>query len=179
MTSRLSRWSKKKLASHQDDAFVDEGVVEPSAAEGEAVAAEFVEPVEPVDETVSTEQHLQRIADSESEQQLSSYLKTDCDNELKQAAMKKLFRASCFQQRDRLDDYDDDFSVMPKISPEFVAQMKSWVNKKSEEFLSEIEDDEKKNGGEQAIADVDHVAQTKKKNNNDREFTDGESSDHS
>jgi hypothetical protein len=183
MDSRLSRWSKKKLA-HQNS---NEAVVAEELADATDVLPADVLPadelaaeeVEAIDDSLSTEQHLQKIADSDSHQQLSGYLRTNCDNELKQAAMKKLFRASCFQLRDGLDDYDEDFSAMTKISPDFVAQMKSWVMNKSEELLSDAAPDQRQDiadgGAEDNKPDVHAVAQTDDNKKENSEHSDDES----
>ena len=106
----LSRWSRRKQASHQAP------VVE---AEAEA------EPAIPADEPPPlTDADMPPLESLDENSDYSGFLSPEVTEELRQLALQKLFRSACFNVCDGLDDYAEDFTKFEKLGDLMTADLR-------------------------------------------------------
>ncbi|WP_117235440.1 DUF3306 domain-containing protein [Vibrio maerlii] len=139
----LSRWSKRKLEEKEtvteEDALAlnHQGSSEP-VVESE-VSYDLAESTEEViiqsDNEQSTEEPIQAedSKQTEGEESIASLLTSDADKSIKKAALRKLFLSEEFNQVDRLNDYDHDYSSVKPLASEVAETLRGWVKEQIEE----------------------------------------------
>ena len=163
--SVLSRWSRRKLEVEQESLNVEQA----SAPEA------GVSPIEPVAEEIEaplTDADMPDVESLTEESDFSGFMSSGVSDELRNLALRKLFRAPVFNIRDGLDEYDEDYTSFEKLGDIVTCDMKHQIEmqeKKAREALeaenkvvdeSEIEDVESIEDEEEAvIAAEDDVSQ--------------------
>lgn len=113
--STLSRWSRRKLEAKQ-------------AVEADARPAPATEPessVEVVEEKpVLTDADMPDLDSLTEDSDYSGFMSEGVSDELRNLALRKLFRSSVFNIRDGLDEYDDDFTQFEKLGDIVTSDMK-------------------------------------------------------
>ena len=113
--STLSRWSRRKLEARQPSA-----PEVPVGAATEAAAAE-----EPVAEKPElTDADMPDIDSLTEASDFSCFMSSGVSDELRNLALRKLFRSPVFNIRDGLDEYDDDFTTFEKLGDIVTSDMK-------------------------------------------------------
>ena len=116
----LSRWSRRKQQAKADvkDDNKDISVTQTFAdAELQADAA-IAEDDMPGDSDMPPIESLDEDSD------YSSFMSPNVSDELRNLALRKLFRGGMFNERDGLDDYDDDFTSFKKLGNVITAEMR-------------------------------------------------------
>ena len=134
----LARWSRKKgelepssdpIEMPDDNPLADDQQLkaQPEQAEQQAqnLTDEDMPPIESLDESSD----------------YSGFLSPGVSDELRQLALRKLFRSAKFNVRDGLDDYDDDFSSFAALGDIVTSDMKHQLEL-AEERKREAEDHE-------------------------------------
>jgi len=98
----LSRWSRRKLGKEPAEPEAKPIPAHPAAAEAETAAEPLPEPLPPVESLTP-------------ESDFKPFMRADVAPELKQAAMKQLFKDPHFNVMDGLDTYIDDYSIESPI----------------------------------------------------------------
>lgn len=123
----FSRWSQRKLATEPDQ--------EPQLDTPEGLASEPLEAQQLASESsVETESGLEsdsveqpHSAENE-EPSVASLLVSDASQELKKAALRKLFLSGEFSEVCMLDDYNTDFSNTATLTTQVAQTLRQWCN---------------------------------------------------
>lgn len=110
--SRLSRWSRRKLASGAVQS--EQGA--PDAAVDMAAEIDDLPPL--ADEDMPPLETLTEESD------YTGFLSPKVSDELRKLALRKLFHGSQFNICDGLDDYDEDFTKFAKLGDVITAEMR-------------------------------------------------------
>ncbi len=126
-TGFLQRWSQRKQdveAAEADDAV--------------PIKAEVELDVEPplTDEDMPAIESLTESSD------YSGFLSPQVSDELRRVALRKLFNAAVFNQRDGLDDYDDDFTSFAKLGDIITSDMQHQIDLAKEKLKEVSSEDE-------------------------------------
>lgn len=140
----FSRWSQRKLAAEPDQ--------EPQLDPPEGLASEPLQ-AQPVanKSSVETESGLESDAieqphSAENEEpSVASLLVSDASQELKKAALRKLFLSGEFSEVCMMDDYNADYSNTATLTTQVAQTLRQWCNElettpevKSEQAIPEI-----------------------------------------
>jgi len=120
--SFFSRWSQRKTEQQADP--IEEAQAEASLSEEAAEAEEA---------PALTDEDMPDIESLDNDSNFEQFFSPGVSEELRNLALRKLFRLPEFNIRDGLNDYDDDFSKMPALTQEVVSKLRSWADEKIEE----------------------------------------------
>ncbi|ENO8414956.1 DUF3306 domain-containing protein [Vibrio mimicus] len=161
----FSRWSQRKLAAEPDQ--------EPQLDTPESLASEPLEE-QPVanKSSVETESGLESNAveqphSAENEEpSVASLLVSGASQELKKAALRKLFLSGEFSEVCMLDDYNADFSNTATLTTEVAQTLRQWWKEtdspqdEGEEQIAVVEETVKENQVDSELGDPDLVSTT-------------------
>lgn len=161
----FSRWSQRKLATEPDQ--------EPQFDTPEGLASEPLEE-QPVanKSSVETESGLESDAveqphSAENEEpSVASLLVSGASQELKKAALRKLFLSGEFSEVCMLDDYNTDFSNTATLTTEVAQTLRQWWKEtdspqdEGEEQITVVEETVKENQIDAELADPDLASTT-------------------
>lgn len=138
----LSRWSRRKQQAKADikDGTNDISVTQ-TFAEAELQAdATIAEDAMPGDGDMPPIESLDEDSD------YSGFMSPNVSDELRNLALRKLFRGGVFNERDGLDDYDDDFTSFEKLGNVITAEMRHQ--------MARIKDAMKDDDNDEVLADT-------------------------
>ncbi len=161
----FSRWSQRKLAAEPDQ--------EPQLDTPEGLASEPLE-AQPIasESSVETESGLESHAveqphSAENEEpSVASLLVSGASQELKKAALRKLFLSGEFSEVCMLDDYNADFSNTATLTTEVAQTLRQWwkdtdsPQDEGEEQIAVVEETVKENQIDVELADPDLASTT-------------------
>lgn len=152
--SFLSRWSKRKLeeqheaevdpaspAEHSSGsetgaADVDSGTRTNELHSSDSVLADGVDSQTGTEaegdsaaKAVATEDSKAQESANEQPQSVAALLASEASQQVKKAALRKLFLSGEFSEVDRLNDYDHDYSKVKSLSTEVAQGLRDWLNK--------------------------------------------------
>lgn len=161
----FSRWSQRKLATEPDQ--------EPRLDTPEGLASEPLEAQQLASESsVETESGLESHAveqphSAENEEpSVASLLVSGASQELKKAALRKLFLSGEFSEVCMLDDYNTDFSNTATLTTEVAQTLRQWWKEtdspqdEGEEQIAVVEENVKENQIDVELADPDLASTT-------------------
>jgi hypothetical protein len=116
----LSRWSRRKQQAKTDlkDASNDNPAAQTIAEAKQQANVAIAEDEMPGDSDMPPIESLDEDSD------YSGFMSPNVSDELRNLALRKLFRAGGFNERDGLDDYDDDFTNFEKLGNVITAEMR-------------------------------------------------------
>ena len=131
--SVLSRWSRRKLEVEQESLNVEQ-----------ASAPEVgVSPIEPVAEEIEapplTDADMPDIDSLTEESDFSGFMSSGVSDELRNLALRKLFRAPVFNIRDGLDEYDEDYTSFEKLGDIVTCDMKHQIEMQEQKLREAME----------------------------------------
>lgn len=161
----FSRWSQRKLATEPDQ--------EPQFDTPEGLTSEPLE-AQPVTNrsSVETESGLESHAveqphSAENEEpSVASLLVSGASQELKKAALRKLFLSGEFSEVCMLDDYNTDFSNTATLTTEIAQTLRQWWKEtdspqdEGEKQIAVVEETVKENQIDSELADPDLASTT-------------------
>ncbi len=118
--SALSRWSRRKIEAQQAEA-------QPPAVEETAPVADVATVAEEDEKPLLTDADMPDIDTLTEESDFSPFMSAGVSDELRNLALRKLFRAPVFNIRDGLDEYDDDFTQFEKLGGIVTSDMKHRI----------------------------------------------------
>lgn len=121
----FSRWSQRKLTAESDQALDTTKSLDPQPVQAEPIESESVVETESGLESHSLEQP--HSAENE-EPSVASLLVSDASQELKKAALRKLFLSGEFSEVCMLDDYNADYSNTATLSTQVAQTLRQWCN---------------------------------------------------
>ena len=152
--SVLSRWSRRKLEADQLAPALEESVP-PGAEAGLAMPA--VEEVDAVEKPVLTDADMPDVESLNEDSDFSGFMSSGVSDELRNLALRKLFKAPVFNIRDGLDEYDEDYTYFEKLGDIVTCDMKHQIEMQEQKLreaqaaeaeaaehdeIAEIEDDD-------------------------------------
>lgn len=161
----FSRWSQRKLATEPDQ--------EPQLDPSEGLVSEPLQSQQLAGESsVETESGLESDAveqphSAENEEpSVASLLVSGASQELKKAALRKLFLSGEFSEVCMLDDYNTDFSNTATLTTEVAQTLRQWWKEtdspqdEGEEQIAVVEETVKENQIDVELADPDLASTT-------------------
>ncbi len=131
----LSRWSRRKLESGEDQA--EDPSTSIASSEQQEEGGEDLEPA-----PVLTDADMPPLEDLGEHSDYSGFLSPGVSENLRQAALRKLFRSAKFNVCDGLDDYAEDYTKFAPLGDVITADMRYHM----ERALKKLVDDEEAGG---------------------------------
>ncbi|EMK6942196.1 DUF3306 domain-containing protein [Vibrio cholerae] len=133
----FSRWSQRKLTAESDQALDTT-----KSLKSEPVQVKSIESESAVETERGLESHsLEQPHSAENEEpSVASLLVSDASQELKKAALRKLFLSGEFSEVCMLDDYNADYSNTATLTTQVAQTLRQWCNTpevKSEQAIPE------------------------------------------
>ena len=122
--SVISRWSRRKLEADQLAPVVEESAPMETGADlnaADQVAAEAEA------KPVLTDADMPDIESLDENSDFSGFMSTGVSDELRNLALRKLFKAPVFNIRDGLDEYDEDYTQFEKLGDIVTCDMKHQI----------------------------------------------------
>ncbi len=133
-----ARWSRRKLESRQK-----EGVEDPAP---EQIDNEILpSPEKPTDteaEAPKTDADMPDLGSLKSDDSYSDFLSEGVSKTLRSQALKQLFHLSHFNITDKLDDYDEDYSVFEPLGDTVSDHLKQWLDRDPANTHTKLEESE-------------------------------------
>ena len=132
--SALRRWSRRKQETESTR------TIEPSKLETE-VSPDATLPVEAEAESkpVLTDADMPAIETLDEESDFSGFMSAGVSDELRNLALRKLFKAPVFNIRDGLDEYDEDYTYFEKLGDIVTCDMKHEIEMKEQKEREALE----------------------------------------
>ncbi len=121
----FSRWSQRKLTAESDQALDTTKNLNSEPVQAEPIANQSS--VETKSGLVSDEVVQPHSAENE-EPSVASLLVSDASQELKKAALRKLFLSGEFSEVCMLDDYNADYSNTATLTTQVAQTLRQWCN---------------------------------------------------
>ena len=119
--SVLSRWSRRKLEAEQAAAVVEDSVPAEITPDTTSVQEEEAE------KPVLTDADMPDIESLTEDSDFSGFMSSGVSDELRNLALRKLFKAPVFNIRDGLDEYDEDYTTFEKLGDIVTCDMKHQI----------------------------------------------------
>jgi hypothetical protein len=136
--SRLSRWSRRKQQTVEDtrkeDLAFDMEQQSQVENELEEVLSEDQQQVETL-EPVLSDADMAPIESLTENSDFSKFMSSGVSDELRNLALRKMFKAPFFNIRDGLDEYDEDYTTFEKLGDIVTADMRHQMEIESERKL--------------------------------------------
>lgn len=150
--SVLSRWSRRKLEAEQAEPTPQVTPPLESEADQSALAAETET------QPLLTDADMPAIESLTEESDFSGFMSAGVSDELRNLALRKLFRAPVFNIRDGLDEYDEDYTSFEKLGDIVTADMKHQIEvqeRKAREKLAAESETEAQQAELDALEEID------------------------
>ncbi|EGR3919518.1 DUF3306 domain-containing protein [Vibrio cholerae] len=121
----FSRWSQRKLTAESDQLLYTQKSLDSQPVQEEPIESESAVETESGLESNSLEQP--HSAENE-EPSVASLLVSDASQELKKAALRKLFLSGEFSEVCMLDDYNADYSNTATLTTQVAQTLRQWCN---------------------------------------------------
>ncbi|EHK7540160.1 DUF3306 domain-containing protein [Vibrio cholerae] len=121
----FSRWSQRKLTAESDQLLDTQKSLDSQPVQEEPIESESAVETESGFESHSLEQP--HSAENE-EPSVASLLVSDASQELKKAALRKLFLSGEFSEVCMLDDYNADYSNTATLTTQVAQTLRQWCN---------------------------------------------------
>ena len=172
----LSRWSRRKqqsqLETKQEDQLIENNLQGLSKLETDQT--ENVDQLEPV--VVLTDEDMPAINTLNSDSDFSGFMSSGVSDELRNLALRKLFKAPSFNIRDGLDEYDEDYTTFEKLGDLVTCDMKHQIEmeakKKLEEEANKLNESDSIEASEQVTSASDLTEQSEENTLDDVEQID-------
>ncbi len=148
--SVLSRWSRRKLEAEQLAPLSGEAVS--TGADGN-LTMPATEGVDAVEKPVLTDADMPAIESLSEDSDFSGFMSSGVSDELRNLALRKLFKAPVFNIRDGLDEYDEDYTYFEKLGDIVTCDMKHHIEMQ-EQKLREAQAAEAAGAEDDAIEEI-------------------------
>ena len=130
--SVLSRWSRRKHEAEQPVQVPQEPVL----PETEDTQLDVMAETEP--KPLLTDADMPDIETLDSDSDFSGFMSAGVSDELRNLALRKLFKAPVFNIRDGLDEYDEDYTTFEKLGDIVTCDMKHHIEMKEQKRREEL-----------------------------------------
>jgi hypothetical protein len=136
---RLSRWSRRKQQTTdqtlEEDLAMQLAAQEPGEVDlSAAVAGQDVQEAE-ASEAVLTDADMPAIESLSEDSNFSQFMSSGVTDELRNLALRKMFKAPFFNIRDGLDEYDEDFTTFEKLGDIVTCDMRHQIEVEAKKKL--------------------------------------------
>ncbi len=121
----FSRWSQRKLTAESDQLLDTQKSLDSQPVQEEPIESESAVETESGLESHSLEQP---HSTENEEPSVASLLVSDASQELKKAALRKLFLSGEFSEVCMLDDYNADYSNTATLTTQVAQTLRQWCN---------------------------------------------------
>ena len=129
--SVLSRWSRRKLEADQATAAIEKSIPL-DAQTDQSVPA--VQEDDVVEKPVLTDADMPDVESLTEDSDFSGFMSSGVSDELRNLALRKLFKAPVFNIRDGLDEYDEDYTYFEKLGDIVTCDMKHHIEMKEQKL---------------------------------------------
>jgi len=129
--SVLSRWSRRKLEADQLAPAAGESA---SPNEEASLAMPAAEEVDAVEKPALTDADMPDIESLNEDSDFSGFMSAGVSDELRNLALRKLFKAPVFNIRDGLDEYDEDYTYFEKLGDIVTCDMKHQIEMQAQKL---------------------------------------------
>ncbi len=127
--SGLRRWSRRKQEAAQETQVLDQTTpIDTEASLGTAAPAETEAETRPV----LTDADMPPVESLDEDSDYSAFMSEGVSDELRNLALRKLFKAPVFNIRDGLDEYDEDYTYFEKLGDIVTCDMKHHIEMKEQ-----------------------------------------------
>ncbi|MDH3634574.1 MAG: DUF3306 domain-containing protein [Gammaproteobacteria bacterium] len=126
--SVLLRWSRRKQEAVQSTTGVGEDEPKETQASLDTTASTETETA-----PVLTDADMPPIESLDENSDFSGFMSEGVSDELRNLALRKLFKAPVFNIRDGLDEYDEDYTFFEKLGDVVTCDMKHHIEMKEQE----------------------------------------------
>ena len=130
--SALSRWSRRKLEAEKGIQPTD--LNPPAEIETEPSAPAAESETRPV----LTDADMPDIESLDADSDFSGFMSEGVSDELRNLALRKLFRAPVFNIRDGLDEYDEDYTSFEKLGDIVTSDMKHRIEMQEQKLREKL-----------------------------------------
>lgn len=132
--SVLSRWSRRKLEADQLAPANDDPVSQNGQSEASLSATQAADEAE---KPLLTDADMPDIESLDEDSDFSGFMSAGVSDELRNLALRKLFKAPGFNIRDGLDEYDEDYTYFEKLGDIVTCDMKHQIEMKEKKLREE------------------------------------------
>jgi hypothetical protein len=145
--SVLSRWSRRKLEADQLESAIDESMPPDAQANANVPATEESDAKQ---KPVLTDADMPDIETLNEDSDFSGFMSSGVSDDLRNLALRKLFKAPVFNIRDGLDEYDEDYTYFEKLGDIVTCDMKHQIEMQEKKLREALEADAE-------VADEDEI----------------------
>jgi hypothetical protein len=145
----LSRWSRRKIEISGERDINEIDMPGESQQQDQEISVSDSKPESWGEQKDLTDDDMPEIDGLTSDSDVSMFMSPGVSDELRRLALRKLFSRACFNIRDGLDDYDDDFTSFAALGNLITCDMKHQMEvaeerkKKEEQIKAELAEDGK------------------------------------
>ena len=121
--SVLSRWSRRKLEADQSTAAIEDSIPLDAQTSQDVPAV----PEDEAEKPVLTDADMPDVESLTEDSDFSGFMSSGVSDELRNLALRKLFKAPVFNIRDGLDEYDEDYTYFEKLGDIVTCDMKHHI----------------------------------------------------
>lgn len=138
----LTRWSRRKRLSSEEVESEDRRLELEQAGESDSrnapVVADTEDNLAQTDEVpVLTDADMPPVESLHAESDFSMFMSSGVSDELRNLALRQLFKAPVFNLRDGLDEYDEDFTSFEKLGDIVTCDMKHQLEMEAKKKLQQ------------------------------------------
>ena len=160
--SRLSRWSRRKQQMAEEtkkkDLALD--VEQENSLENNLVESNSEEASGEEQQPVLTDADMEPVETLSENSDFSKFMSPGVSDELRNLALRKMFKAPFFNIRDGLDEYDEDYTTFEKLGDIVTAdmrhQMELEAERKAEEEARKIAEPSSDVDNQELDSDAEH-----------------------
>ena len=130
----LSRWSRRKQQATESVELEEQPALEIASGIDDGTETENSLEAAPV-ELVLTDADMPDINTLDEDSDFSGFMSSGVSDELRNLALKKLFKAAVFNVRDGLDEYDEDYTSFEKLGDIVTCDMKHQIEMEAKKKL--------------------------------------------
>ena len=145
--SVLSRWSRRKLEADQLGSAIDQSMQPDAQASPNVPVAEEGDAGQ---KPVLTDADMPDIETLNEDSDFSGFMSAGVSDNLRNLALRKLFKAPVFNIRDGLDEYDEDYTYFEKLGDIVTSDMKHQIEMQEKKLRESLE-------AEVEVADEDEI----------------------
>ena len=138
--SRLSRWSRRKLQATEETQKEDLAleIDENELAQNETQEALSEDQSQDVlQEPVLVDADMEPVESLTENSDFSKFMSPGVSDELRNLALRKMFKAPFFNIRDGLDEYDEDYTTFEKLGDIITADMRHQMEMEAERKMEQ------------------------------------------
>jgi len=131
---RLSRWSRRKQQTREQAKKEDLALEleQPDSLENELVVNESEEISVEAQQPVLSDADMEPLESLSEDSDFSKFMSPGVSDELRNLALRKMFKAPIFNIRDGLDEYDEDYTTFEKLGDIVTADMRHQMELEAE-----------------------------------------------